>query len=205
MQLHLFERALWAAQGVLLWLARRPQLRWAPLPWPSVETLPQWRLQAEAMVSHRSLPRRHLERGREHFNAKALAELTWLRNRIGLKMAFLEDPLLEGMLAARANRGARNKIKTMIFQEEQAKAREIEAAGDRHQAARQLIGPRGRLPSLKADLVRLATLLHVNLDGKETIEILKGKIRGPLSAIIASGKVKPGQPNQPDEEPVPSR
>ena len=58
-----------------------------------------------------------------HFDAKALAELTWLRNHIGLKMSFLEDPLLEGMLAARANRGTRNKIKTMIFQERRARSR----------------------------------------------------------------------------------
>lgn len=41
----------------------------------------------------------------------------------------------------------------------------------------------GGLPSLKRDLVRLATLLHQDFEEKDTVEELKGKIRGPLAAV----------------------
>ena len=57
---------------------------------------------------------------------------------------------------------------------------------DHLEAARQMIGPRGGLPNLKGDLVRLATLLHVSLNGDETVEKIKGKIRPSLALLKAS-------------------
>ena len=67
----------------------------------------------------------------------------------------------------------------------------------RLEAARQMVGPRGGMPTLKQDLVRLATLLHVSLDGDETVEKLKVKIRPTLrllqqTAPPPDGKVAAG-------------
>lgn len=55
--------------------------------------------------------------------------------------------------------------------------------GNQEEMVRQLVGPRGGLPSLKADLVRLATLLHVQVDPKDTVDQLKKKVKGPLGAM----------------------
>ena len=59
---------------------------------------------------------------------------------------------------------------------------------EREQLARQLIGPRGGLPSLKEDLIRLAHLVHVDVEPKDTVAMLQAKVK-PLVADIM-GKTK---------------
>lgn len=55
---------------------------------------------------------------------------------------------------------------------------------------KELIGPRGGLPSLKADLVKLATLLHVPVLEKDRVEDLKKKLT-PAVALMMSGTAVP--------------
>ena len=79
----------------------------------SVGSPEQWRTQAESMVSSRALA---------HFGSTALsqspstsllpnlAECCFLRNRMGLELSFLEDPLLMGMMACRTAKGMSSRI-----------------------------------------------------------------------------------------------
>ena len=55
--------------------------------------------------------------------------------------------------------------------------------GEELQAARSLLGPKGGLPTLKADLLRLATLLHVDVGPTETVEKIKQKLRPMVSTL----------------------
>ena len=59
-----------------------------------VRTLTAWRQQAENMVT-RGLMTKKCFAGL-NMTAGNLAETSWLRNRLGLRLAFVEDPLLSG-------------------------------------------------------------------------------------------------------------
>ena len=61
--------------------------------------------------------------------------------------------------------------------------------GKKNEALRQLIGPRGGLPTLKQDLLRLASLLHIKLDEKATVAEIKELCR-PLVKDIAMSSVE---------------
>ncbi|CAJ1376426.1 unnamed protein product [Effrenium voratum] len=179
-------RALWHVHGMLLWLLQRPALRYVPFPYPSVGTVSQWKMQAEQMVSLRCLPQRHVDRALRHgsFTMKNLADATWLRNRLGIKHSFMENPLLEGMLAARASKGLASKMKREAMAEAQKQADLEIAEGKQEEAARALLGPRGGLPSLRADLLRLAALLRVPIPEKATVEQIKQACRPMVGALM---------------------
>ena len=82
-------------------------------------------------------------------------------------MAFLEDRVLNGLLAARGHRGLQNsltKAAPLLQAQEQAKV-----AADKRQAeeiARTFPGLRGSMPTLRRDLLQLATLLKVEIEAK---------------------------------------
>ena len=44
------ERSRWHWQGVLLWLAKHPQVRGVPLPWPSTDSVIAWRRQSRFLA-----------------------------------------------------------------------------------------------------------------------------------------------------------
>lgn len=142
-------RAAWHIQGLLLWLLQRPALRWVPLPYPAVGDLTAWQDQAETMVANRCLPRRHVTRARQvgAFNAQNLVDATHLRNRMGFQLAFLEDPMLMGMLAARASKGMSHRIRSVALMEAKEEAKKLKESGKQQAAVRELIGPRGGLPT----------------------------------------------------------
>ena len=130
---------------------------------------------------------------RRHFRAAALQnkfenllllkDAAYLRDRLGIKLAFLEDPMLEGMLAARYTKGVRAAINGQLVDKLKAEAAERKDKSERLQAARSLLGPKGGLPTLKQDLLRLATLLHVEVQASDSIDKLKAKIRPTLDAL----------------------
>ena len=130
-------RAKWHIKGVLLWLLQRPYLRFLPLPYPSVSLVTSWTLQAESMVSRGILPRRFFEKC--SFTAANLSEATWLWNRLGLQMSFLEDPVLEGMMAAEAPVG--RAIKAAMLKDQEREAREMETTMRKEEAVRTFLGP----------------------------------------------------------------
>lgn len=192
MWLRLTSRAAWHVHGMLLWLLQRPQLRFLPVPYPSVITIDQWLLQSEQMGSnphlqHRSWPRRWTQKARESgsFTMANMIELNGFRSRQGLKQTFLEDPLLMGMMAARQVKGAAAAMRKAALQEAQAQAKKTEERGQKTEAIRQLIGPKGGLPTLKADLLRLAALLHITVSEKATVEDLKALCRPLVNELKA--------------------
>ena len=83
---------------------------------------------------------------RRHFRAAALQNLlllkdaAYLRDRLGIKLAFLEDPMLEGMLAARYTKGVRAAINGQLVDKLKAEA-----------SSRQvLVGAKGRTTDAEA-------------------------------------------------------
>ncbi|CAE7234040.1 pol [Symbiodinium sp. CCMP2456] len=162
----------WSREGVRLWCVKHPELRWLPFPYPSVSSVEQWKLQVDGMVASACFPRRWVGRGL--FNSTTLASMTWLRSRVGLKFAFLEDPVLSGMLAAKNMPGRMTRIKNAALKEEAAT---LAKEADRLQVARALVGPKGGMPTLKGDLVKLAALLHTPVGDKDTIKDIRNKLR----------------------------
>lgn len=196
MVLRLGHRAVWHVRGMLLWLLQRPYLRYAPFPYPSVSTVSQWQLQAEQMVASGALSKRHLERGRQQgvFKVGPLSELCWFRNRMGIHLSFLEDPMLIGMMAARQMKGAASNLRREAVKEAKAAAKQLESEGRQAEAVRSLIGPKGGLPTLKGDLVKLASLLHIEVHEKMTVEQLKVRCR----EVIRTMKFNPKAAAAPD-------
>ena len=124
------------------------------------------------------------------FTMANLGECIHLRGRLGLKVAFCEGPMLDGMMQAIPMKGMANKIRRAAQAEAVAEAKQLASDNKREAEARMLIGPKGGLPTLRGDLVRLAALLHVPLGDKDTIDVIKEKVK-PMVAIL---KEKPVQP-----------
>ena len=127
----------------------------------------------------KKLPLRWMMKAQEAgaFNMTNFSELAGFRNRQGLKMTFLEDPLLQGMMAARQVKGATSAMRRAALAEASQQAQGAEQQGKQQEAIRTLIGPKGGLPSLKGDLVKLAALMKIKVEEKDTVEDLKGLLR----------------------------
>ena len=180
------ERSVWAAKGLLLWLLlRKPWLRFLPLPYPSTTTLQQWKEQALRQAMDGVIPKQHLKKAElaQTFNMQSLGDCSHLRDRLGLAVSFMEDPKVEGMLCGRAVKGLGAKLKKQAQAEALEAAKAAEEAGSREQEARSMIGPKGGLPTLRGDLLRLAALLHVKLEDGDTVTQLKEKIK-PTVALL---------------------
>ena len=192
MIIRLRERAIWAAKGLCLWLLQRPYLRFLPLPYPSTPSIEKWKHQAREQVTAGTLPRRYLDFANRNgrFTMQNMGECIHLRSRLGLMTAFCEDPHLQGMVAALPVKGLASKIQKQVKEEAMASASRAEAEGSREAEARSMIGPKGGLPSLRGDLVRLAALLHVPLEDKDTIAQVKEKVK-PMVAVLKEKPVVP--------------
>ena len=57
------------------------------------------RTQGTSMAKDGSMPRRWMDKG--NYTIANLGERSWLRDRLGMAYSFLEDPRLDGMMAAR--------------------------------------------------------------------------------------------------------
>ena len=196
-------RVVWHIRGVLLWLLQRPYLRYLPCPYPTVGTIEGWKLQADSMVRSGAYPRRHLRAAliKGAFTMGNLQECCHLRNRLGLSLSFLEDPVLTGMMLAKSAKGLRTTIRNEAVKEAKAAASAAQKAGNREELARELIGPRGGLPTLKKDLLRLAAFLEVELTGKETVDQLKAKVKPAVDLIkYGSGPRKSASSAKSSEE-----
>ena len=212
MTLRLRERFQWAAKGVVLWLVQRPSLRWLPLPYPSVATPEAWLEQAQKQVKDKVQSFRHVDKAWRQwkFNLKNLGDCAYLRQRLGLRVSFIEDPLVEGMVMGMAAKGLNTKIRKAVQEEAQAQAKKLSSDAKREEEARTLIGPRGGLPSLRSDLLRLAALLHVPIEDSDTVEKLKEKVKPmiailkekspPLTAVKSAAKNKGARPKSSPKE-----
>ncbi|CAJ1448249.1 unnamed protein product, partial [Effrenium voratum] len=146
--LRLVKRSLWHWQGVLLWLLQRPALRFLPTPYPSTTMVSEWQQQAEDMVLRGSWPRRWVTLAAPKFNGVMLNAAIFLRSRMGMVLSFMEDEMVQEMMVA-----------------EMQKLRE---SGEDKVAA--------QIRRLKSELIQLATLLHIKVEGNDKIDTLKSKI-----------------------------
>ena len=196
MVLRLRCRAEWHLHGLFLSLLQLPQIRFAPLPYPRVSDVLGWEAQVEEMMANKSLARKHgvkAMRGKV-LNSANLQRCVSLRNRMGLELSFLEDPLLQGILAARYTKGMAARIRAQALEELKEEAKKSKADGKQQEAVRQLIGPRGGLPGLKADLVKLACLVNVEVGQDDTVDKLKAKIKPLVDAIAMKPASKAAPP-----------
>ena len=129
--------------------------------------------------------RMHL-RGRHPSLSFLLKDATYLRNRMGFEMAFMEDPLLAGMLAARASKGISHWIQSVALMEAKEEAKKAKDAGKQQIAVRELVGPRGGLPTLCQDLLKLAALLHLDVSEKDNNAMLREKCRPAVDLLMES-------------------
>ena len=74
---------------------------------------------------------------------QSLTAASWLRNRLGVRFSFLEDPMVEGMLAARSSKGMAAKIKQEAIKEGKILAQKEEAG----QGCQSSYWPPGRPPN----------------------------------------------------------
>lgn len=187
----IWARARWHWWGLLLWLARSPQLRFLPWPLPAATSLRRWKEDALEMVQRGTFPVRWLQKAvtLKAFTATNMALMTQIRNRMGLEFCFMEDDMLIlGMRATRVPKGVRKKLTQSAVEEAQNTVPE-----DREKAARQMIGPRGGLPTLKQDLIRLAVLVHVPVLENDTVDKLKAKLMPVCKALAAKKPAKEAQ------------
>ena len=103
------------------------------------------------MVENGILPAAALRKAlaAKSFNVQNFQDAIQLRNRFGIKMSFLEDPLLDGMMAGKAVAGLASQVKRDAMKEAKAKADLALKKGQAEDEARAMIGPRGGLPSLR--------------------------------------------------------
>lgn len=196
--LRLWDRQQWHFRGLVLWLCARSFLRYLPFPYPSISSVDQWELQAQSMVNHRTLISSHLQAAIRDgaFTASNLIEMSRFRDRCGWKLAFLEDSLLSGFLAIKANKGQKDNLKAQAFAEAKVQAQKVAASGQREEAARALIGPRGGLPSLRSDLIKLAALLQVDVEPRDTVPVIQKKIR-PMVDVLKNKGTKASSSKEP--------
>ena len=200
--LRMIKKFEWHARGALLWLVQRAGLRYVPFPYPSVSTCDAWMDQARKMVELPGcLSHRHLDRAiiTKAFNAHNLGDAIWLRNRLGVKVAFLEDPLLDGMMAAKTNKGTAQLVRREAYAQAQEQARILAAQNKLEKAARELLGPKGGLPTLKKDLIKLAAFLEQPVDEKATVDQLKGVLRPLVHRLFK----EPAGPSSSSQQPPP--
>ena len=110
-----------------------------------------------------------------------LQEAQTLRNRMGLEEAFMEDEaVMFGIKALKKPPRARKQA-ALVQATHQAIA---ELDGRKEELARELLGPRGGMPRNKADLVKLAVLLNVTVDPKDTNDQLKAKCKPMVDVLM---------------------
>lgn len=187
MILRMRERFQWSAKGVLLWLLPRSSLRYLPLPYPATSTLDKWEAQCRVQVMEGVVSKRHTAKAQNSFTYENLGDCIHLRNRMGLDTAFCEDPVLQGFKLAKSAKGLSQRVKSAALAEAKQKAQEAEHRGEQDELARALIGPRGGLPTLRKDLIRLAALLNVEIQPTDNVEQIKEKVK-PMVALLKETK-----------------
>ena len=104
--------------------------------------------------------------------------------QVGTSIGLRGGPyMVIGMMAARQMRGAAASMKRAVIEDAKAEAKKLAHEGRTQEAIRSMIGPRGGLPTLKADLLRLAALLHVEVNEKQTVDQLRAKCRDVIKDI----------------------
>lgn len=109
---------------------------------------------------------------------------------MGFEMAFMGDPLLAGMLAARASEGISHRIRSVALMEAKEEAKKAKDAGKQQIAVRELVGPRGGLPIFRQDLLKQSALFHLDVSEKDTNATLRENVDRLMESMPKSAKAK---------------
>jgi hypothetical protein len=145
-----------------------------------VSTAVEWKAQVVDMVKRRAWPKLWLSRAQHLFTAVHLKDAITLRSRMGLLECFMEDEAVTFGLKAVKTRSRARQQAALVEETHKAVAA---LDGQREELARELIGPRGGLPRNKTDLVKLATLLKVDVLPKDTLADITTKVK-PMVEIL---------------------
>ena len=182
----LLERKRWHWIGVKLWLLQRPHLRYLPLPLPMVATLDEWTKQTNDQVNRRTWPRSWRQRALNKMSMLHLRDCQTLRSRMGLELGFMEDEaVMFGLKMLKRPRRARQQ--GALVAETQLALRDLD--GRREELAKELLGPRGGMPRNKGELIKLACLCHVEVGDKDTVDMLREKLRPTVEMLMNKNKV----------------
>ena len=189
--LRILARKDWHLKGIALNLVQKPELRFLPYPYPAVKSCADWRVQVEFMMTNRIWPRRHLEISLTKMTITHLGACLQIRDRVGFRQAFLEDAQMSMVIGMGIGfTGQRAAVQKAVQKEAREEAQRRAAQGQQLQLLRELIGPRGGLPTLRGDLLKLATILHIPVEDKDTVPILRTKCRPAVTALMAGLKTE---------------
>jgi len=183
-------KARWHFFGILLWLVQRPQLRCFPTPWPSTSNPAAY----------------HLQPGHPTASPQVFAELIRLRDRMGTSLAFLGTSVAVAIEITKPVKHVLEKAKLAAAIED---AKGIDLSNPRKSAQSLGIGPRGGMPSTKAELMKVAAALHLSTEGTlaelktrcregyaEWQTIMAGQARSPPGAPSSSSSLQDSLPHK---------
>lgn len=178
--LRLSSRLAWSRKGLLLWIIQRPEIRYLPLPLPSVASIQQWKDQMNEWLKLRAWPMKWAREAVSRMSLVNLKECVTLRGRLGMRVAFLENQqVLNAVMSLRQK--PRHLIENALADERRRLQRLSEE--DRKKKVEVLIGPRGGLPRLKGELQELCALMHIEFKAEDTVDQLKEKLKQPLTDL----------------------
>lgn len=198
MCLRMAQRNLWHWKGILLWIVQRPFLKALPLPLPSMSSVDDWIQQGKDMVERGSWPKRWFLEAKPKFNLVNMKECISMRQKLGLRLAFIEDEVCIRGLQGFINKNDRKKIQQATVVETR---KLLQLSEERQQLQlRALLGPRGGLPRLKDELVKVAILMHVEVTTDDTVETLRQKLKEPVAVLTTAPTWNNQVPSQPSSK-----
>ena len=112
----------------------------------------------------------------------ALKDCVYLRARMGLKLAFLEDATLSMAIAALTSK-PRKQLQEAVVVETQRLLQLTQE--EKSMQLRALLGPQGGLPRLKDELLKVAALLNITTSADATVEVLKSQISPMVKELLS--------------------
>jgi hypothetical protein len=165
----LVKRDLWRFNGLLLWLVRRPYLRFWPLPFPQCSN------QAEYESNQRQSG---AVRHRAAITPDIFKELLWLRQRMGNVLCWkFHSVIWEIILAAKASKTAYRRAVSASVQ------------ANSHLSLNELLGPRQGMPKTKDKLILVAQALDIPSWG--TVAELSTRCREAMGRTQAQTRARP--------------
>ena len=118
----------------------------------------------------------------------SLKDCVYLRSLMGLKLAFLEDATLSKAIAALTSK-PRKQLQEAVVVETQRLLQLTQE--EKSMQLRALLGPKGGLPRLKDEILKVAALLNITTSGDDTVEVLKSQISPMVKELLSKPSPHP--------------
>ncbi|CAK9014856.1 Hypothetical protein (Fragment) [Durusdinium trenchii] len=148
---------------LLLWLLQRPQLRYAPFPYPSVSHVKQWEDQAVSMTLQKP---------------KAITHFHWQRGRVN--KVYTTKNLLE-----------LGQIRNRAIQEAQIEAAALTRKGEEVDAVRRVVGPKQQLDEFYRSGLALIYRIRLSLINELYYKFMTEQLKKQKFILFVSYKLWP--------------